>query len=78
MGLIFLKLIDCPKANFGPLARKQPHSPDVNQCAFSIFFDSKDTGTFVDEFSPCVFFVHPRDVIPPLNVLKLNQGCVTV
>ena len=29
----FLKLLfGCPMANFGPLSRGQPHSPDVNHC----------------------------------------------
>ena len=26
----FYQTFGCPKANFGPLARRQPHSPDVN------------------------------------------------
>ena len=27
-----LLLFGCPMANFGPLSREQPHSPNVNQC----------------------------------------------
>ena len=30
-GLLF----GCPMANFGPLLRGQPHSPDVNHCVFT-------------------------------------------
>ena len=34
-GLFFFKLLlGCPTANFGPLSRGQPHSPDVNHCVF--------------------------------------------
>ena len=76
MDLIFLKLIGCPKANFESLSRKQLDSPDVNQCAFSIFFYPKDPGIFTDEFSTCAFLFYQRDVILPLSVLKLCQGCV--
>ena len=32
----FYLLFGCPMGNFGPLSRK-PHSPDVNQCVFSMF-----------------------------------------
>ena len=28
----FKLLFGCPTANFGPLSRGQPHSPDVNHC----------------------------------------------
>ena len=28
----FYLLFGCPTANFGPLSRGQPHSPDVNHC----------------------------------------------
>ena len=28
----FQLLFGCPTANFGPLSRGQPHSPDVNHC----------------------------------------------
>ena len=33
--LLFLLLFGCPTANFGPLSRKQPHSPDVNDLRFT-------------------------------------------
>ena len=32
MFFFFKLLFGCPTANFGPLSRGQPHSPDVNHC----------------------------------------------
>ena len=34
---IFQILSGCPKQNFGPISRGQPHSPDVNRCIFNNF-----------------------------------------
>ena len=31
-GLFFQLVFGCPTANFGPLPRGQPHSPDLNHC----------------------------------------------
>ena len=33
--VFFLCIFGCPTANFGPLSRKQPHSPDVNHLHFT-------------------------------------------
>ena len=36
--VIFYLLFGCPKTNFGSLSRRQPQSPDVNDCIFIIFW----------------------------------------
>ena len=35
-NFFFKLLFGCPTANFGPLSRGQPHSPDVNHCVLHI------------------------------------------
>ena len=32
-NVIFYHLFGCPKLNFEPLTKRQPHSPSVNHCA---------------------------------------------
>ena len=44
--IYFYRLFGCPKANFGALGR-QNHSPNVNHCVLSIYFNSKVIGSLI-------------------------------
>ena len=50
----FYRLLDCPKANFGSLMKRQPHSPIVNLCALS-HSTQKVIRRFVTKLGPKVW-----------------------
>ena len=59
----FWLLFGCPMANYKPLLRVQPHSPDVNHCAFTYF--TQMSPEHLVGFEPGTFIFRLQHLNPP-------------
>ena len=51
-SFFFYQLLDQPRAKFGPLAKREPHSSHVNHSALSIYFDPNVARILLSRLGP--------------------------